>query len=368
MEISVIIPVYNGGKKLQKCICALKRQKTSRPYEIIIVDDGSTDGGPQKVKEDGFRVFKQANQGPAAARNLGVANAQGKIVLFTDADCEPHEDWIEEMVCCLEDPEIAAVKGSYLTKQKEIVARFVQIEYESKYERMKKDRYIDFIDTYAAGFKIEDFRRVGGYDTKFPTASVEDQEFSFRMWGQGYRMAFNPEARVYHAHSNTLWNYAKKKFRIGFWKALVLKRHPSKIARDSHTPQTLKLEMVFATLLLVSLLAFPWQNAFLFGVLFSLTGFLATSLPFVIGAFRKDPVVGLLSPFLLFVRAHALSLGLMVGACKFCVGKKEAMGERALEQPRERARFVPYQFARGMISACLQKGSRILSLLVFWWS
>ncbi len=368
MEISVIIPVYNGGDKLQKCIRALKRQRTSRPYELIIVDDGSTDGELQKVKEDGFRVFKQANQGPAAARNLGVANAQGRIVLFTDADCEPHEDWIEEMVRYLEDPAISAVKGSYLTKQKQIVARFVQIEYESKYERMKKDRYIDFIDTYAAGFKIEDFRRVGKYDTRFPTASVEDQEFSFRMWGQGYRMVFNPEARVYHTHSSTLWNYAKKKFRIGFWKALVLKRHPKKIARDSHTPQTLKLEMVFATLLLISLLASLWKDAFLLGALSSLIGFLVTSLPFVLGAFRKDPVIGLFSPILLFVRALSLSLGLMVGACRFSLPKEEAMGEKALEQPGEQARFVLHQYAKGMISACMQKGSRILSFLVFWWS
>lgn len=368
MEISVIIPVYNGGDKLRKCIKALRRQRTSRPYELIIVDDGSTDGGLQKIKEDGFRVFRQANQGPAAARNLGVANAQGRIVLFTDADCEPEEDWIEEMVRYLEDPAISAVKGSYLTKQKQIVARFVQMEYESKYERMKKEGYIDFIDTYAAGFKIEDFRRVGQYDTTFPTASVEDQELSFRMWGQGYRMVFNPEARVYHTHSSTLWNYVKKKFRIGFWKALVLKRHPSKIARDSHTPQTLKLEMVFATMLLISLLASLWKDAFLFGALCSLTGFLVATLPFVLNAFRKDPVIALVSPFLLFVRALSLSLGLMVGACKFLFQKEEAVGERALEQPGERAGFVFHQYAKGMVTACLQKGSRILSFLVFWWS
>ncbi|MBW2567703.1 MAG: glycosyltransferase [Deltaproteobacteria bacterium] len=367
MEISVIIPVYNGGDKLQKCISALKRQKTSRPYELIIVDDGSTDGGLQKVKEDGFKVFRQANQGPAAARNLGVANANGKIVLFTDADCEPTEDWIEQMVSYLEDPSISAVKGSYLTKQKGIVPRFVQLEYESKYERMKKDRYIDFIDTYAAGFKIEDFLRVGKYDTQFTTASVEDQEFSFRMWGQGYRMVFNPEAKVYHTHSGTLWNYAKKKFRIGFWKALVLKRHPKKIARDSHTPQSLKLEMVFATLLLISLLASLLKDAFLVGALISLIGFFVTSLPFVFGAFRKDPLITLFFPVLLFVRALSLSLGLMVGAWNFYVLKEEIKGEGALEQRREQTAYLPNQ-SGGIITACLQKGSRILSLLVFWWS
>jgi hypothetical protein len=188
------------------------------------------------------------------------------------------------------------------------------------------------------------------------------------MWGQGYRMIFNPEAKVYHTHSGTLWNYAKKKFRIGFWKALVLKRHPKKIARDSHTPQSLKLEMVFATLLLISLLASLLKDAFLVGTLFSLIGFLVTSLPFVLGTFKKDPLTALFSPFLLLVRAVALSLGLMVGACKFFVRKEEAMGERALEQCGEQTSFALHQYARGMITACLQKGSRILSLLVFWWS
>jgi cellulose synthase/poly-beta-1,6-N-acetylglucosamine synthase-like glycosyltransferase len=232
---------------------------------------------------------------------------------------------------------------------------------------MKKDRYIDFIDTYAAGFKIEDFLRVGKYDTQFTTASVEDQEFSFRMWGQGYRMVFNPEAKVYHTHSGTLWNYAKKKFRIGFWKALVLKRHPKKIARDSHTPQSLKLEMVFATLLLISLLASLLKDAFLVGALISLIGFLVTSLPFVFGAFKKDPLTALFSPFLLFVRALSLSLGLMVGAWNFYVLKGEAKGKGELEQRGEQTEYLPNQFG-GIITACLQKGSRILSLLVFWWS
>lgn len=364
MEISVIIPVYNGGEKLQKCVNALKQQNTSRPYEIIIVDDGSTDEGLRKVEEKGFRVFKQANQGPAAARNLGVANANGKIVLFTDADCEPTADWIEQMVRYLEDPSISAVKGAYLTRQTKIVPRFVQIEYESKYERMKRDRYIDFIDTYSAGFKIEDFKRAGKYDTQFTTASVEDQEFSFRMWGKGYRMVFNPEAKVYHTHSDTLWNYAKKKFRIGFWKALVLKRHPKKIARDSHTPQTLKVEMAFATLCLVSLLASPFSDAFRFLAMFSLAGFLATSFPFVLRAFRKDPLTGLFSPLLLFIRAYALSLGLLVGAGKLAVMGNTVNDELKAEDEREPA-FIAYHYGKRIITACMQKGYRILSFLLF---
>ena len=324
MDISVVVPVFNGGNKIRRCIRALNRQRTERPFEIIVVDDGSTDRSLQGIEGNGIRVFKQANQGPGAARNLGVEKSRGKIILFTDADCEPLEDWIEQMVRPLDDPSISGVKGSYLTRQKEIVPRFVQLEYESKYKRMKRDRYIDFIDTYAAGFIKKDFLSVGKYDTRFPTPSVEDQEFSFRMWEKGYRMVFNPKARVYHTHSESLWNYMKKKFRIGFWKALVLKKHPQKILRDSHTPQSLKFEMVFAMLFLISLFFCPLEAGLFACAIFPLTGFLATISPFVLKLFRKDPAEALFSPFLLFARAISLSLGLIVGAFKFCVSNRSA--------------------------------------------
>ncbi|MHC4474150.1 MAG: glycosyltransferase family 2 protein [Planctomycetota bacterium] len=323
MDISVIIPVYNGGRKLRRCLDAVRRQKTDRSFEIIVIDDGSTDGSLQWISDNGIRVFRQAHQGPAAARNLGVEKARGEIVLFTDADCEPLEDWVEEMVQPLEDPSTSGVKGSYLTRQKKIVPRFVQLEYESKYEKMKGNPYIDFIDTYAAGFVKKDFLRVGKYDARFPTASVEDQEFSFRMWEKGYRMIFNPEARVYHSHSEGLWNYMKKKFRIGFWKALVLKEHPKKIVRDSHTPQLLKLEMVFALLFVASMLLWPLNGIFLFYGIFPLIGFLATIFPFVLKLFRRDPAVALCSPFLLFARAISLSFGLLAGVLKFYVLNQE---------------------------------------------
>jgi glycosyltransferase involved in cell wall biosynthesis len=319
MDVSVIVPVFNGGSKIEGCVDALKRQKTERTFEIIIVDDGSTDRGVERISGEGITVYNQANQGPAAARNLGVEKARGRIVLFTDADCEPVEDWIEQMVWFLRDPCISGVKGSYLTRQKGVIPRFVQLEYESKYKRMQGDPYIDFVDTYSAGFIKKDFLSVGRYDTRFSTASVEDQEFSFRMWEMGCRMVFNPEAKVYHTHSSSLWNYARKKFRIGYWKALVLKKHPQKILRDSHTPQSLKFEMVFATMFLISLFFCPLENGILACAIFPLTGFLATISSFVLSVVRKDPVVAAFSPLLLFVRAISLSFGLLVGAFRFYV-------------------------------------------------
>ena len=316
MDISVIIPVFNGGDTIERCINALKRQRTERAFEIIMVDDGSTDGSLQKITGRNIRVFKQANQGPAAARNLGVEKSRGQIVLFTDADCEPLNNWIEEMVRPLEDSPVAGVKGCYLTRQKKIVPRFVQLEYEAKFERMKRDRYIDFIDTYSAGFVKEDFLAVGRFDTQFPSPSVEDQEFSFRMWERGYRMIFNPNARVYHTHPDSILRYMKKKFWIGFWKALVLKKHPRKILRDSHTPQVLKLEMGFSTLFLIFVLLSLFADGCLYYSFLPLMGFFATITPFFVTALRRDPLVAVFSPILLFSRALSLSSGLIAGSFK----------------------------------------------------
>ena len=327
IDVSVIVPVFNGRNKIERCIGALRRQKTEKTFEIIVVDDGSTDRTLQSISDNGVRFFWQANQGPAAARNLGVAKSRGEIVLFTDADCEPLEDWIEQMTQHLQEPAISGVKGTYLTRQKKIVPRFVQLEYESKYKRMKKDRYIDFIDTYSAGFVKKDFFNAGKFDTRFPLPSVEDQEFSFRMWEKGYRMVFAPKAKVYHTHSEDLLEYMKKKFRIGFWKALVLRKHPKKMIRDSHTPQLLKLEMIFSMLLLISLLLCPFKSDFLFYALFPLAGFLVTIFPFVLKLFRKDPIVALFSPFLLFARAVSLGFGLFVGSIKFYRSGRSAGNE-----------------------------------------
>jgi GT2 family glycosyltransferase len=317
VDVSVIVPVYNGGDQIAKCVEALKRQKTALDYEIVVVDDGSDDGATDKLIGDNVRVVKQARQGPAVARNLGAEQSRGDVILFTDADCEPLENWIEEMVRPFSDPGVSGVKGCYLSNQRELLARFVQIEYERKYERMNKDRFIDFIDTYSAAFLKRDFLAAGGYDPAFPFPSVEDQEFSFRMWAKGYKMVFNPSAKVYHTHARTLRHYVKKKFRIGYWKALVLRKHPEKILRDSHTPQTLKVEMIFAFLFLVSLPLLLINPEFLFLSGLSLSGFLLVASWFFGKSFAKDPAVAIFSPLILFLRALSLGLGLISGAFAF---------------------------------------------------
>lgn len=314
--VSVVIPAYNAAGTIDLCLQALEKQSVpAHTYEVIVVDDGSTDQTPALVRaHPNVRMYTQANAGPAAARNFGAKQARGEIILFTDADCAPEVRWIERMLLPFARPEVVGVKGAYISPQRALMARFVQLEYEDKYEHMQRQEYIDFIDTYAAGYRREVFLANGGFDTMFPTASVEDQEFSFRLARQGLKLVFQPQARVAHLkHASSIRAYCRKKFWIGYWKVLVHKRHPDKLIADSHTPQVLKLQILlvgFAGLALVLGMALPASR-----LLSAVSGaaFLLTTLPFAAKAWRKDRAVAMLAPFYLFLRACALGVGFFVG-------------------------------------------------------
>lgn len=312
-SVSVVIPAYNAERSITRCVEALRNQVwLPGTYEILVIDDGSRDGTAAAAAAAGARVIRQANAGPAAARNLGAERARGDILLFTDADCTPRPDWVQRMVEPFADPCVQGVKGTYVSYQPEIVARFVQLEYEDKYRRMAREASIDFIDTYSAGYRRDTFLTYGGFDTRFPGASVEDQELSFRLAEAGERMVFAPDAVVAHTHAADLATYLRKKFRIGFWKVLVHRRHPGKLGRDSHTPPTLKL-----------------QIPLVYGSLAALAGALAGVLPSVVpvvgwmafaatgaglvAAARHDPPIAAAALPLVAARALALGAGLAAG-------------------------------------------------------
>jgi glycosyltransferase involved in cell wall biosynthesis len=330
LPLSVVIPTYQAADTIDRCLRALEHQTVPRgTYELIVVDDGSLDETTARVQaHEGVCLLPQVHAGPAAARNLGVEHARGDIALFTDADCEPARDWIEQMVIPFRDDSVVGVKGAYLTRQQEVVARFVQMEYEDKFDRMAREESIDFVDTYAAGYRRDVFVANGGFDPTFPVASVEDQELSFRLADQGYKMVFAPEARVYHwGHPRSLWIYCRRKFKIGYWKVKVARRHPGKLLRDSHTPQILRVQILLAGLAGLCLLGgFLWP-ALWWGLGISAILFLLTTLPFTSKAWGKDPLVAVVSPGLLLVRALALGTGFAAGLAT-SVGTNARAGER----------------------------------------
>ncbi|MFZ0544112.1 MAG: sugar transferase [Candidatus Promineifilaceae bacterium] len=306
--ISVVIPAHNAAKTIDRCVKAVRSQTIPlEEYEVIVVDDGSTDKTAEIAWQAGAEVIEQNRGRPAAARNAGIQAAEGDIVCFTDADCFPTPTWLEALIRPFDDPEVIGAKGTYATEQPELVARFVQLEYEDKYDLLRGQERIDFIDTYSAAYRRQVLLANNCFDENFPY--LEDQELSFRLAARGYGMVFQPQAVVQHLHSHTLVGYFRKKFTIGYWKAQVVRRFPKQGVKDSHTPQVMKIQMGLMALIylaLASLLLTPWAGLPLLGLI---AVFLLTTVAFVGKAWSKDKGVALASPFLLAVRATALGIG-----------------------------------------------------------
>jgi lipopolysaccharide/colanic/teichoic acid biosynthesis glycosyltransferase len=268
-----------------------------------------------------------------------VAQASGELVLFTDGDCAPAEDWIEQLSAPFADPDVVGARGAYRTRQTSLVARFVQQEYQDKYDRTLRRDTIDFIDTYSAAYRRPIFVANGGFETAFSAPSVEDQEFSFRLAEKGYRLVFAPHAAVYHLHDSRLADYVRRKFWIGYWKAFLLRWHPEKALGDSHTPVSQRAQMALMALAVAAVLGSLVWRPMLWATGGSLVLFIASALPFFAKLWRRDRPVMMVAPLMLLGRAGALAAGLAAGL----------VGLSAQRSPRHSAVAWPHQLVKRLV-------------------
>ncbi|MFQ5923550.1 MAG: sugar transferase, partial [Anaerolineales bacterium] len=316
-KISVIIPVRDPEATFPDCLASLRNQTmASGEYEVIVVDDGSQDGFGSLAAEAGARVVHQCQLGPAAARNMGARIARGDLLVFTDADCVPATDFLDRLAASFDDRQVIGAKGAYRSSQDGWVPRFVQAEYEHKYDRMSRNGRIDFVDTYAAAYRREILLENGGFDETFPAPSVEDQELSFRLARKGYRLAFVPDAIVFHRHNEALLTYLRRKFGIGYWKAYMLRWHPDRIASDSHTPLPQRLQVGLAPIaLMLATLSpfFPWAAHA--GTL-ALALIMLSAIPEFTSLLKREPWLVPIAPGMILMRAVALASGMLLGAVR----------------------------------------------------
>jgi len=359
--VSVVVPAYNASATISGCLRALLQQDFAEPYEIIVVDDGSTDSTSCEAGRYSPRVLvlRQAHRGPAAARNLGIESASGNIVLFTDADCEPVPGWATALVSAIRGG-AAGAKGTYRTRQTSITARFVQAEYESKYRRMARRARIDFIDTYSAAYRRDVLVEAGCFNE---TLTVdEDQELSFRLAERGYDLRFVPEAVVYHTHAPTPWRYALRKARIGYWKVQVAALHPGRIVSDSHTPPSIKAQMLLLVAGLASALFSLFSSAARKTVVACCLGFLASTLPFSARILRRDPLLSLATPGMMLLRAGGLSVGVLLGLRRFGKGLARSVAYATLKRGMDLALssigLVAASPVMGMVAVAIKVDSR----------
>ena len=136
-------------------------------------------------------------------------------------------------------------------------------------------------------------------------------------------MAFAREAVVYHAHPVSVWEYWRRKFQYAFWRTRVYARYPGRLARDSRTPQSQRLQGVLAALMLFLVLLLPFVSVAPFILTFAFFLFLATNAPFGVRYFSRDWRAALIAPLLILGAAYAGDAGVAWGLVRNALNRKE---------------------------------------------
>lgn len=240
--VSVVIPVYNGAETIGACIESLLNQSYPKnAFEIIVVENGSTDQTVGIVQRYPVRLFHSPQRGPAAARNLGISHSSGEIVAFTDADCIAERHWLEELVKPYEQPEIGGVGGSILAYQhpeRDIVERFSE-EHSPLINFISGDaEFLPHLYTANASYCRSLLTRVNGFNAGLITA--EDVDLSWRIQLQtGAKLAYRQEAIIYHHHRSTRAGLARQYRQYGFGEILL----DTLYARQPAYPRNLRFQL-----------------------------------------------------------------------------------------------------------------------------
>ena len=215
--ISVIIPTYNRPARLEKCLQALYGQTFEKPWEVIVVDDGSATDLYAVVENKEWvhpiQLIVQENKGPAAARNTGVKHASGEYLAFLDDDCEPEPQWLHHLSGRVRKGVLVGGKTENLVKGN-LYSEVSQALVAYLYESFKGTPWYFYTSNNFLVDKLT-FLEVGGFDESFPTSAGEDREFCARWRNLGFKMHYASEAVIGHAHEMSFVTFWKLHFKYG---------------------------------------------------------------------------------------------------------------------------------------------------------
>jgi glycosyltransferase involved in cell wall biosynthesis len=201
--VSVVIPAYNRASFVRECLAPLLAQTYPRDrYEIILVDDGSTDGLADTAREfvgawpGQFSVLQKPNGGPASARNAGIRASRADIVAFTDSDCVAAPDWLEHLVRALMASDAAGVGGPILNVAPPgWVAQYL---ISGHFFRHRVHRgQVDYLLTQNIACRRHTLAAIGGF-SEHEGAWSEDADLSFRLRQAGYTLFLTDRGVVTH--------------------------------------------------------------------------------------------------------------------------------------------------------------------------
>jgi cellulose synthase/poly-beta-1,6-N-acetylglucosamine synthase-like glycosyltransferase len=235
-RVSVVVCAYNAERTMDACLASL-RTLNYPDYEVIVVNDGSTDTtlaiserhkATYDADPDGPRmvIIDQPNKGLSVARNVGAQAATGEIVAYTDSDCVPDPDWLAFLVYKFVRRGFVAVGGpNFPPPEPHLVPAAVAVSPGGPTHVLLNDEVAEHIPGCNMAFTKRVLEDIGGFEPVFAAAG-DDVDLCWRLQNRGYAVGFSPAATVWHYRRNTVKAYLKQQMGYGKAEALLYFKHP----------------------------------------------------------------------------------------------------------------------------------------------
>jgi O-antigen biosynthesis protein len=232
-RFSVIVCSYNGARTLDEC-CAGLRALNYPDFDVIVVDDGSTDETAAIAASYGYRVIRLANGGLSRARNAGLAAATGEFVAYLDADAWPDPDWLTYLHATFTRTAHVGIGGPNIAPPNDgIAARAVAHAPGGPIHVLLSDQEAEHIPGCNMAFRRSALEAIGGFDPQFRVAG-DDVDVCWRLQKQGWTLGFSPAAVVWHHRRDTIGRYWRQQIGYGKAEALLERIWPEKYNLVGH--------------------------------------------------------------------------------------------------------------------------------------
>jgi glycosyltransferase involved in cell wall biosynthesis len=236
--VSFVVPVFNGRRHLRRVLTAIGREAAGRPFEILVVDDGSRDGSTQLVRllrdpvlRAAVRLVQGPGRGAAAAINAGIEKARFAIVAQIDQDVVLQPGWLEPLVRALDRSNIAAAQGHYLVPRRaRFWSRMSGRDLDLRYSSVA-GRDLDHVCTGNTVYRKSALYAVGLFNEQLGYGY--DNDLSYRLRRHGYGLVLCRDAGAHHFWRDSFRGYLSHQFGVGFGRLDVIRAHPQRLTGDA---------------------------------------------------------------------------------------------------------------------------------------
>ncbi len=234
-KISVVVSFHNAARTLEDC-CETLLELNYPDYEVILVNDGSTDRSAEIIERYPFQIVtSDTNRGISAGRNAGLRAATGEIIAYIDADARADPDWLMYLARTYEEQDVAGVGGpNPVPPEDPWVAQCVYRSPGGPTQVMLTDDTAEHIPGCNMSFRRAALEDIGGFDEQFTTAA-DDVDVCWRLIDRGYRLGFNPSALVWHHRRPSVRAYWRQQVGYGLSESRLERKFPTKFNGWGHT-------------------------------------------------------------------------------------------------------------------------------------